>query len=65
MEGAVTSALLCADAIRSDMNMGTPVEVLEPTTKPRILLVLLKYLLLPGALLALLISSLVGRRTDA
>lgn len=65
MEGAVTSGMLAADAIRSDLNLGSAVDVLEPTTKPRILLVFLKYLLLPGAVFALLISALVGRRTDA
>lgn len=62
MEGAVTSGLLAADAIREDLGIGAPVTVLEPKTKPRIILVLLKYLLFPGAVVALAISSIAGRR---
>lgn len=62
MEGAVTSGLLVANAISDDLGIGAPITVLVPKTKPRIVLVLLKYLLFPGAVFALAISSIVGRR---
>ncbi|HET6409317.1 MAG TPA: FAD-dependent oxidoreductase [Chthoniobacteraceae bacterium] len=58
MEGAVSSGLIAAEAIRSTIGIGEPIKVIEPETRPRILLVLLKFLLLPGALIALAVSSL-------
>ena len=61
MEGAVVSGLLAAEAMRLQFKIATPVLILEPTTKPRLLLVLLKWLLLPGALIALAVGALVGR----
>lgn len=62
MEGAVATGLLAAEEIRQRTNLGQPIAVLQPETKPRLLMVLLKYLLLPGAVIALGISSIMAKR---
>ena len=58
MEGAVSSGLLAAEAVRLKTGLGERVHVRTPKTRPRWLLVLLKFLLLPGALVALLVARL-------
>lgn len=53
MEGAVTSGLIAAKVILKEMGISHPVVIRTPKTRPRWLLVLLKFLLFPGVLLAL------------
>ena len=60
MEGAVSSGLLAADAIRSDLGIGRPIEVLEPEIYPRWLLRLAYYAGLPVAAVLKLIALLQG-----
>lgn len=57
MEGAVTSGLLAAASICRNSGMTAEVKVLVPSTRPRWLLVLLKWALLPGAFVALLVAK--------
>jgi uncharacterized protein with NAD-binding domain and iron-sulfur cluster len=52
MEGAVSSALIAADAIRSDLNLQKQIEILEPDVHPRWLTVIGRCVLFPIALLA-------------
>jgi len=52
MEGAVSSALIAADAIRTDLAVGSPVQVLVPPVYPRWLTVLGRFALLPCAAIA-------------
>src|SRR5262249_7815098 len=47
MEGAVSSGLAAAEAIRVDVNIEKPIEILVPPVHPRWLLVLGRILLLP------------------
>ena len=58
MEGAVSTGLLAAEAIRRKHRKGNPIEVLIPKTKPTSFFRLLKYILTPGALLAYMIARL-------
>ncbi len=52
MEGAVTTGLLAAEAIRLDAGVQQPVRIMEPQTYPRWLLLLAKYALTPLAVAA-------------
>lgn len=56
MEGAVTTGLHAAEALRSDAGVGEPIAVLVPPTYPRWLLVLGKIALLPVAAIARLFA---------
>ena len=58
MEGAVSTGLRAAEAIRQDLRLTSPVEVLEPRTYPRLLAVLGRYALLPVAAAAKLATLL-------
>ncbi len=60
MEGAMTTGLLAAEALRKDAGIGQPVEILIPRVYPTFLIVVAKWLLLPFAALAKLISALSG-----
>lgn len=52
MEGAVTTGLRAAEAVRRDLKLDQPVELRRPKTSPRLLLVLLRIALAPIALVA-------------
>jgi hypothetical protein len=52
MEGAVSSGLIAADAIRSDLSLQKQIEILEPEVHPRWLTAIGRCLLFPIALLA-------------
>ena len=56
MEGAISSGLLAAEALREDAGLGEAVEVLRPERPRTALLLAAKYLLLPLALLARLVA---------
>lgn len=60
MEGAVSTGLLAAEAIRTKHGKGDAIEVLVPKTKSTIFFRILKYLLFPGALLAYMVARLRG-----
>lgn len=64
MEGAVVSGMLAAEAIRVAAGTGTAVQILEPKTRPRLLLAALKVLLTPAAVLALALSQLFDKEPD-
>ncbi|WP_276299800.1 hydroxysqualene dehydroxylase [Halorussus lipolyticus] len=57
MEGAVTTGLHAANAVRADRRLDRPVNVRKPDTYPRELLVLGRLLLAPLALVARLVSD--------
>lgn len=61
MEGAVSTGLLAAEAVRRDAGIDEPVEVLVPETPARWLLVLGRIALLPVAMAARLWVALTGR----
>jgi uncharacterized protein with NAD-binding domain and iron-sulfur cluster len=56
MEGAVTTGLLAAEALRKDAGISQTVEILVPDEYPEILMILAKLALLPLAALAKLVS---------
>ena len=60
MEGAVTTGLKAAEALRREAGIASPVEILEAKTHPTWLFVLGKYALLPAAALAKLATSFAG-----
>src|SRR4029077_16484240 len=60
MEGAITSALTAAEAIRKDLGLVRPVDILVPAVHPRWLLVLGRLALLPAAAIAKLWTLLSG-----
>jgi len=64
MEGAVTSGLFAAEAIRSKDSLGEPIRILTPNVYPRILFVLLKLLLFPVAIAALIFHFLKKRSSS-
>lgn len=61
MEGAVSSGLLAADAIRMALGVDGPIKILQPKTRPRLLFVALKVLLAPAAVMALLLGYMLDR----
>ncbi|MGA7218418.1 MAG: FAD-dependent oxidoreductase [Candidatus Sulfotelmatobacter sp.] len=61
MEGAVTTGLLAAEALRKDAGIEPAVEILIPKTYPAILMLLGKWALLPAAGLAKLTALVLGR----
>jgi uncharacterized protein with NAD-binding domain and iron-sulfur cluster len=61
MEGAVSTGLLAAEAVRADAELPHEVEILVPETPPRWLLVLGRVTLLPLALLAKLWTLVTDR----
>ncbi len=65
MEGAITSALLAAESIRTDLGLATPVEILQPAVHPRWLLVAGQLALLPLAAMAKLWTWFSGSNPDA
>lgn len=64
MEGAVSTGLLAAEAVRADAGLARPVEVLVPETPPRWLLVLGRVTLWPLAMAAKLWTLLTDRSVD-
>ena len=58
MEGAITTGLLAAEAVRKTYGIGHPIENLVPKVYPQLLTVLLKLALLPLAALAKLVTLL-------
>jgi len=61
MEGAVSTGLLAAEAVRSDAGLADPVEVLVPGVPARWVLVLGQLALFPLAMVARLWVALTGR----
>jgi hypothetical protein len=61
MEGAVASGMQAAEAVRLKTTLGGPVKMLIPETRPRWLMLFLKWALLPGALLALFYAWVTRR----
>jgi hypothetical protein len=61
MEGAVSTGLLAAEAVRADAELPREVEILIPETPPRWLLVLGRVTLLPLALIAKLWTMVTDR----
>jgi uncharacterized protein with NAD-binding domain and iron-sulfur cluster len=61
MEGAISTGLKAAEALRQNVGIENPVEVLAPKVYPRIFFAIGKYLLMPFAALAKLISLFVNR----
>jgi len=61
MEGAVSTGLRAAEAIRGDLRVGDPIAVLKPFEYPTALLVLGRYALLPVAALAKLAALVSGQ----
>jgi uncharacterized protein with NAD-binding domain and iron-sulfur cluster len=64
MEGAVTSALIAAEAIRADLAIGSPIETLVPPAYPSWLYVLGRLALLPLAAIAKIWTLLTGSDFD-
>jgi uncharacterized protein with NAD-binding domain and iron-sulfur cluster len=62
MEGAVSTGLLAAEALRSDLNLSPPIPLLLPAEYPRWLLVLGKVVLLPIALATWVLATFVASR---
>lgn len=60
MEGAVSTGLLAAEAIRSRTGVGEPIKVLVPKVRPRWIILILKWLGLPLAGVLSLITRLRG-----
>ncbi len=52
MEGAVCSGLTAAEAIRTDLAIGSPIQILVPSVYPRWLCVVGRFVLLPAAAIA-------------
>jgi protoporphyrinogen oxidase len=52
MEGAISTGLLAAEALRQDVGLGPPVEVRWPVVRPRAFFLAAKWALLPLAVLA-------------
>lgn len=65
MEGAVSTGLLAAEAVRSDAGLAEPVEVLVPETPARWVLVLGRLALFPLAIAARLWVALTSRTHPA
>jgi phytoene dehydrogenase-like protein len=65
MEGAVSTGLLAAEAIRQDLGIDRAVDVLEPDTVPRWLLRVAYYLGLPIAAILRLVTLIQGTGTVA
>lgn len=65
MEGAISTGLRAAEAIRSDLSLPNPVEILVPPTYPRWLMVLGRIAALPLALIAKAWASLTAPEFDA
>lgn len=65
MEGAISTGLRAAEAIRSDLSLSPPVEVLVPPTYPRWLLVLGRIAALPLAVVAKIWASLTAPEFDS
>jgi hypothetical protein len=64
MEGAVTSALIAAEAIRADLAIGSPIETLVPPAYPSWLYVLGRLALLPLVAIAKIWTLLTGSDFD-
>ena len=64
MEGAITSGLAAAEALRADLKLKVPVDLLAPLTYPRWLPVLGRLALLPAAAIAKAWTVLFGSRPD-
>jgi hypothetical protein len=64
MEGAVTSALTAAEAIRGDLAIGSPIKILVPPVYNRLLFVLGRLALLPAAAIAKAWTFLTGSDFD-
>jgi len=62
MEGAVTCGLEAAEALRSDLEVGNPIEILKPSEYARFLLLLAKLLLIPFAAIAKLATLVFHSR---
>ena len=60
MEGAVSTGLLAAEAIRADFKLSPPVEILKPKEYPTVLLILGRFALLPLAALAKIVTLITG-----
>jgi len=60
MEGAVTTGLLAAEALRRSANVGDPIQIAEPQTYPRWLLLGLRFACTPLAALAKLCLIVSG-----
>jgi uncharacterized protein with NAD-binding domain and iron-sulfur cluster len=56
MEGAVTTGLLAAEALRQDAAFGAPIEVLRPAELPAWLIMQTRISLLPLAIFAKLVA---------
>ena len=56
MEGAVSTGLLAAEAIRNKHGKGEKIDVVVPQTKSTFFFLLLKYILTPGALIAYMLT---------